>query len=505
MSEDKIWTAHVVETTYTADGLPSMIKHGNNSTTRYTYDLYTRCILGKKTQRGDGTVLEDHSYTYDILNRVVSTTDSAQQTVFFRNNRITPTKESWYDGWGRLVKAAGREMLSGNGISSSLKASNPGNPLAKMGLSAANGQQLVAYTESYEYDDADNILAMQHQVSDESTAGWRRTYTYEEPSLIDPNTIGNRLSGTKISGCEEKYGYDGPKLEDGMNGAGIVGCITSMPGFSRLDWDCNRKLRSTARQSFKHGVPETTWFVYDSDGNRVRKVTERATLTTGGSNTKLKQKLFLDGAEIFQRYGGDGMSVQSMTITSQINGSANGGAPLVMIETEADKQDAPELIRYNLSPSLEVDDQARVVSYEEYSPFGTSTLAACQSGIEAPSSYRFASYRRDSETGFYHCGARYYLPQLGRWASPDPLNTIDGPNTYCYCANDPVNWVDPEGTMYQLSSGIIMRRMEDKAVYNQNGITMNRLQRNTRTPGPELQYVLTVPTIHPQFYADFPC
>ncbi|KAH6984363.1 virulence plasmid 65kDa B protein-domain-containing protein [Ilyonectria sp. MPI-CAGE-AT-0026] len=504
-SEDKSWTAHVVETTYTADGLPSMIKQGNNSTTRYTYGLNTRCILEKKTQRGDGTVLEDHSYTYDILNRVVSTTDSAQQTVFFRNNRITPTKESWYDGWGRLVKAAGREMLSGNGISSSLKASNPGNPLAKMGLSAANGQQLVAYTETYEYDDADNILAMQHQVSDESTPGWRRTYTYEEPSLIDPNTTGNRLSGTKISGCEEKYGYDGPKLEDGMNGAGVVGCITSMPGFSRLGWDCNRKLRSTARQSVKHGVPETTWFVYDSDGNRVRKVTERATLTTGGSNTKLKQKLFLDGAEIFQRYGGDGISFQSTTITSRINGSASGDAPLVMIETEANEQDAPELIRYSLSPSLEVDDQARVVSYEEYSPFGTSTLAACRSEIEAPSSYRFASYRRDSETGFYHCGARYYLPQLGRWASPDPLNTVDGPNTYCYCANDPVNWVDPEGTMYHLSHGIKMRRMEDKAFFNGSGITMNRLQRNTRTPGPELQYVLTVPTIHPQFHADFPC
>ncbi|KAF7555141.1 hypothetical protein G7Z17_g2360 [Cylindrodendrum hubeiense] len=447
-TEANDWAIHVIDTKHSADGLPITIEYGNQSMTSYTYDPNTRNILRKKTLRDDGTLLEDISYTYDCLNRIVRTTDDAHGTVFFRNNRVSPAKEFWYDQWARLVKATGREMVSGNGTSSlSLRATNPGNPLAKMGLSPSNGKQLVAYTETYEYDDADNILLMQHQVSDEATTGWCRAYTYKEPSLIDPKRMGNRLSSTTLSGCTGKYGYNGTKEDDGMNGAGLVGCMTSMPGFNGLQWDCNGHLKSIARQAVKDGVPETTWFVYNSNGKRVRKITERARTETGQAIVKLKERLFLDQAEIYLKYSGDGISAVARTITSFVTALPNTDEPLVMLEKETSKQDASELMRYSLGPHLEVDDQALVVSYEEYSPFGTSTLVACRGGIEAPSSYRFASYRRDSETGFYHCGARYYLPHLGRWASADPLDTIDGPNTYSYCANDPVNWVDPDGTI----------------------------------------------------------
>ncbi len=41
---------------------------------------------------------------------------------------------------------------------------------------------------------------------------------------------------------------------------------------------------------------------------------------------------------------------------------------------------------------------------------------------------------------------RFYDPDTGRFLSPDPLGTVDGPNVYGFCGGDPVNRVDPMGT-----------------------------------------------------------
>ena len=43
-------------------------------------------------------------------------------------------------------------------------------------------------------------------------------------------------------------------------------------------------------------------------------------------------------------------------------------------------------------------------------------------------------------------GARYYLPLLGRFLTPDPIGHEGGLNLYAYCENNPVGRVDPEGT-----------------------------------------------------------
>ncbi len=63
---------------------------------------------------------------------------------------------------------------------------------------------------------------------------------------------------------------------------------------------------------------------------------------------------------------------------------------------------------------------------------------------------RYRGYYYDKETGFYHLGARYYNPEWRRFISPDDTAYIDpesvnGLNLYCYCNNDPINFVDPSG------------------------------------------------------------
>ncbi|MFA5144011.1 MAG: RHS repeat-associated core domain-containing protein [Candidatus Omnitrophota bacterium] len=58
--------------------------------------------------------------------------------------------------------------------------------------------------------------------------------------------------------------------------------------------------------------------------------------------------------------------------------------------------------------------------------------------------YMFTGREYDAETGLYHYRERSYSPQIGRFLQRDPLQ-IDDENTYSYCSNDPINYIDPHG------------------------------------------------------------
>jgi RHS repeat-associated protein len=51
----------------------------------------------------------------------------------------------------------------------------------------------------------------------------------------------------------------------------------------------------------------------------------------------------------------------------------------------------------------------------------------------------------DSETGFVYFGKRYYVPNIGRWVTPDPIGFADGPNRYAYVYNNPMSKFDLYG------------------------------------------------------------
>ena len=97
--------------------------------------------------------------------------------------------------------------------------------------------------------------------------------------------------------------------------------------------------------------------------------------------------------------------------------------------------------------SLELDDDARIISYEEYSPYGSTTYQAMNEQIKAARKrYRFTGKERDEETGLNYHSARYYAPWLGRWASTDPAGLVDGVNLYGYSQTNPILYSDPSGT-----------------------------------------------------------
>jgi len=64
---------------------------------------------------------------------------------------------------------------------------------------------------------------------------------------------------------------------------------------------------------------------------------------------------------------------------------------------------------------------------------------------------RYKTYYYDTESDMYYLNSRYYHPLLARFITPDSYKYIDIKdrktyNLYTYCNNNPVNYVDPEGT-----------------------------------------------------------
>ena len=61
--------------------------------------------------------------------------------------------------------------------------------------------------------------------------------------------------------------------------------------------------------------------------------------------------------------------------------------------------------------------------------------------------------READASGFTFMRARYYDPEVGRFTQQDPLGMIEGVNAYAYALNNPINRVDPLGTVSQAFSG----------------------------------------------------
>src|SRR5436305_5937090 len=96
--------------------------------------------------------------------------------------------------------------------------------------------------------------------------------------------------------------------------------MTSSSFIPVMNWDFADRLKATSRQNVSQGsgqIPETTYYVYDSKGVRIRKVTE----SQAGSNsqptpTMLKQTIYLASYEIFRQYTGSSTSGTSSSTGS---------------------------------------------------------------------------------------------------------------------------------------------------------------------------------------------
>ena len=168
---------------------------------------------------------------------------------------------------------------------------------------------------------------------------------------------------------------------------------------------------------------------YNGDGQRIQKVEGSKTTnyyyqdgvvsyTTDGENSQTSQNLIGTDGNILatQRYGSD--HTDYLLYHKDIQGSTT---------------------------SLVKEDGSVDATYQ-YTDFGQTTING-DNKAENEVCYTGGIY--DQSTGLYYLNARYYNPEDGRFVTEDSYRgEVDDPDTghlYGYCANNPVNYVDPSG------------------------------------------------------------
>lgn len=440
---------------YDAKGQRLRIAYGNGVTTNYTYDPLTFRLIHLISQRNaaafpedclapspvgwPGCQVQNLNYSYDPSGNIALVRDAAQQTIYFRNIRVEPSAEYTYDALSRLIEATGREHLGQLGGAPITHSYNDVPRTAI--LHRDDGEAMGRYVERYLYDFVGNFREMRHVGTDPAHPGWSRSYVYDEASLLEVGPRSNRLTRTTIGPVTETYSTGG-------NGYDEHGNMLDLPQLQVLQWDYKDQMRMTQRQAVngmdedgvqRHG--ERTFYVYDAAGQRVRKVTELA------AGQIKEERIYLNGFEVYRRLGANALTRETLHVTDD-----NKRIAFVETRTFGNEVGIPrQLIRFQFgnhlgSAALELDHVAQIVSYEEYTPYGSTSYQAVRSRTEAPRRYRYTGKERDEESGFYYHGARYCAPWLGRWISCDPAGMVDGPNVYVYVSNNPVVLTDPNGT-----------------------------------------------------------
>lgn len=412
------------------------ITYGNNTITNYTYDEKTFRLSELTTTSQDGkTFYQGLKYTYDPVGNITQMRDDAQQTIYFGNAKVEPIHDYTYDAIYRLVRAIGREHIGQNQMQENNQNKNYRNfPFQQFnqGLPAATDSiAMRAYTQQYIYDAVGNIKSFAHQAKnpDNSLAGFTRTYFYNNNDTdratchVALDAIkNNRLLRTQINNVNIDYTFD------------VHGNMTSMPHLSRMDWNFKDELFATAQTVVYDGTPGTTYYVYDAEGIRVRKITNAQ-----NSNTKTEERIYLGGYEVYRRFNGDItkpiLERQTLHIMDNLSGDSGNKQRIAMVETKvvgdknnSDASDSNKpYVRYQYnnhlgSSCLELNENLELISYEEYHPYGTTAYQAMNAEINPTAKrFRYTGLERDEENGFGYHNARYYVPWLGRWATPDPL------------------------------------------------------------------------------------
>ncbi|AYQ56386.1 hypothetical protein MS2017_0653 [Bathymodiolus thermophilus thioautotrophic gill symbiont] len=256
---------------------------------------------------------------------------------------------------------------------------------------------LEPYHQTYTYDTSNNLTHLSHQAN---------SNTWQQTIAIHPHN--NR--GTETPQSTTDFDTNGNLLT--LNNIGT------------LHWHYNNTLNKLTQQDKNN---TTEYYVYDHQGNRVRTVIE--------SNKQIQsQRNYLPSLDI------------STNKAKQQTNTLHIGTHILSETSENNTQTRYQLSSHLKANTLELNDQAQVVSYECYYPYGATTLIAGKDKTQVQQKrYRYTGKERDDSSGLCYYGARYLAPWMARWISPDPTGIVGGLNLYAYVSNNPLKYIDPTG------------------------------------------------------------
>jgi insecticidal toxin complex protein TccC len=414
----------LADVTYTADGNIQQETLGNGVVTRYEYSPQTGRLVSLKTTRSTTgiprvRVLQDLRYTYDPVGNVLSVRNDAEETRFWRNQKVVPENTYVYDSLYQLIQATGREssdnVTSGDGPGQQPVIQIPGDVVNRS----------VNYSRHYRYDASGNLVRIRHH----GASRWSRELT-----------VSDRSNHALLK--QGMWGSITPQTVDAhFDAAGNQRAL--QPG-QNLVWNESQQLAAVhiaSQPGERRNTQPQEYYQYDAGGLRVVKETLQQARTVSHRETVV----YLPGLEYRRcRQGKDTTESLAVILAGEVqvlhwdqehevpSGMTNGSA------------------RYSLSGAtgmnaMVLDEKGNIISAEEYFPYGGSAWRASSSAVETRyRTHRYSGKERDA-TGLYYYGYRYYQPWAGRWLSADPAGTVDGLNLYRMVRNNPITLSDPDG------------------------------------------------------------
>lgn len=391
------------EIAYNAAAQVEMQTAGNGLVTTADYSPMNGRLIRLLARRADGTCLQDLNYDYDPVGNVLGIRDEAQPVRFFNNQRIEPVNTYRYDTLYQLIEATGREIATGR----------QGPALPELQPTPLDPNRLSQFVQNYDYDAGNNLTALRHVGA--------QSYTHE----MQVAPLSNRSVPKDV------------ELASAFDANGNL--LKLQPG-QMLGWDLRNQLQRVTPVERLDAASDDEVYVYDGGGRRVRKIRR----TEARKVSHRAEVRYLPSLEL-RTDTANGESLQVISVNVGLGG-------VRVLHWEAGLPDGMnnDQLRYCVSDhlgssSLELDQQARLVSQEGYFPYGGTAWWAGRNAIEAKyKTQRYSGKERDA-TGLYCYGFRYYAPWLSRWINPDPAGDIDGLNRFRMVRNNPITLFDQDG------------------------------------------------------------
>jgi RHS repeat-associated protein len=388
---------------YNADG--QLIKQltGNKVVRTWDYDLADGRLTNTVAGVAGQPTLQNLEYFYDRVGNVVRIDNHAFEPVYFKNQLIDGRRELTYNSLYQLLTATGHDATPTADVPGLPLPSDPGNHLN--------------YKQHYEYDTGGNLIKLIHS---------RAVGGYTHQMYIDPSS--NR---------GVRWTPDDP-LPDFESLFDRHGNLQSLQPGQPLTWNSRDEPSSITLIKRDIGANDKEIYRY-SDGSRLYKRHETHTPST----THVHEVHYLNGLEIHTRETGEVLHVITLPA---ILGSVRCLHWVSLKPEGIDNNQVRYILDDNLGSSLtELDQDARVISHEEYYPFGGTAFLT--QGTAPGIGYKTIRYsgKEMDVSGLYYYGRRYYAPWLQRWISADPAGEVDGPNLYAMVGNNPMTLVDNLG------------------------------------------------------------
>ncbi|MCA6066187.1 RHS repeat-associated core domain-containing protein [Chryseobacterium sp. RG1] len=299
------------------------------------------------------------------------------------------------------------------------------------------------YFEKLDYDLNGNITNLKR--SEGLLTGSTTAMTIDDLSY---SYTGNRLNSvTDLSGQYNGY----PDTSGNTIPYDLNGNMTSHVDKGILGIDYNflnlpSSLLFNAGLSTRTGIlRNNTSYLYRADGVKVKKTYKFAPYDPPGTATQLSTEItdYLDG---FQYKGSaeSGPKGSTVFVTAlQFYPTAEGYYDFVKnkyIYNYTDHLGNVRLSYFNNGTAIEVLEE------NNYYPFGLKHEGYNPTAGNSSYQYKYNGKELQTDSGMYDYGARFYMPDLGRWGVVDPLaEKYNSLSSYNYTLNNPIRYVDPDG------------------------------------------------------------